>query len=128
MAIKISNSVKIEVRPKFNELQSDIEQNEFFFTYYVHISNLGNETIQLIQRKWDIVDSLGEHKFVTGEGVVGEQPVLLPGDTYEYFSGCLLKTGFGNMSGAYVFKVLQSGALFESESPEFTLQLPWVLN
>ncbi|MEN9344993.1 MAG: Co2+/Mg2+ efflux protein ApaG [Bacteroidota bacterium] len=128
MAIKISNSVKIEVRPKFNELQSDIEQNEFFFTYYVHISNLGNETIQLMQRQWDIVDSVGEHKCVKGEGVVGEQPVLLPGDTYEYYSGCLLKTGFGKMSGAYVFKVLQSGALFESEIPEFTLQLPWVLN
>ncbi len=128
MAIKISNSVKVEVRSNFNELQSDIEQNEYFFTYYVRISNLGSDTIQLMHRKWDIVDSVGEQKFVTGEGVVGEQPILFPGDTYEYYSGCLLKTRFGKMSGAYVFKSLPTGDLFESEIPEFTLQLPWVLN
>ena len=128
MAIKISNSVKVEVRSNFNELQSDIEQNEYFFTYYVRISNLGTDTIQLMHRKWDIVDSVGEQKMVTGDGVVGEQPILFPGDTYEYYSGCLLKTGFGKMSGAYVFKSLPSGDLFESEIPEFTLQLPWVLN
>jgi ApaG protein len=120
--------VKISVETKFNPLQSDIENGVYFFTYHILIENNSDHTIQLVYRKWTITDSNGENRFVEGEGVVGEKPILCSGELYDYYSGCILQTGIGKMSGSYVFRLHDAGGHFEVVIPEFNLLLPWVLN
>ncbi len=128
MTLSIAKNTQIEVKTAFSELQSNTEMNEFFFTYHITISNNSSTVVQLMSRKWYITDSNGENRFVEGEGVVGEQPVIEPGELYEYYSGCLLKTGFGKMSGSYLFEVGNDASNIEVPIPEFHLVLPWVLN
>lgn len=128
MTKPISKKVQILVKTSFSELQSNIDLNEFFFIYHITVVNESDTTIQLMSRKWYITDSNGENRFVEGEGVVGEQPVIGPGLSYEYYSGCLLKTGFGKMTGSYMFLTHPDGIAFEAPIPEFNLVLPWVLN
>ena len=83
MTPSLTKSIRVKVKSSFSELQSNIDLNEFFFTYHVRIKNDGNETVQLLSRKWLIKDSNGQNRFVEGEGVVGEQPILEPGQEYE---------------------------------------------
>lgn len=128
MTPSLTKSIRVKVKSSFSELQSNIDLNEYFFTYHVRIKNDGNETVQLLSRKWLIKDSNGQNRFVEGEGVVGEQPILEPGQEYEYYSGCLLKTGFGKMMGIYTFQTLPGYETFDVEIPEFNMVLPWVLN
>jgi len=128
MSLPITQKINVFVKTSFSELQSNVELNEYFFTYHIVIENLSNETVQLLFRRWQITDSNGENRFVEGEGVVGEQPVIEPDQQYEYYSGCLLKTGFGKMKGSYVFQRLDDNYRFEVEIPEFHMVLPWVLN
>jgi ApaG protein len=118
----------IRVKTAFSELQSDIEHEEYFFVYHIIIENRTNYSMQLLSRKWFIYDSNGENRFVEGEGVVGEQPVIEPGSTYTYYSGCLLKSGFGKMKGTYLFLNHNTGETFDAVIPEFHMVLPWVLN
>jgi ApaG protein len=125
---QLDNQIKIVVRSQFNEMQSNVENEEFFFTYHIVIQNLSQHTVQLLARKWVIVDSNGESRYVEGEGVVGEQPIINVGESYEYYSGCLLKTGFGKMEGVYSFVTLPDFKQFEVDIPEFNLVLPWVMN
>ncbi|HEY1046873.1 MAG TPA: Co2+/Mg2+ efflux protein ApaG [Bacteroidia bacterium] len=120
--------IKISVKTSFSDLQSNIELDEFFFVYNITIVNNSEKTVQLLSRRWIIVDSNGESRIVEGEGVVGQQPIIGAGQSYEYFSGCLLKTGFGKMKGAYLFATLPDFQEFEAEVPEFHMVLPWVLN
>jgi ApaG protein len=128
MTNPIAERVEIKVETKFSELQSDIENGIYFFTYHIVITNHSDHTVQLVYRKWDIFDSNGESRFVEGEGVVGEKPVILTGESYDYYSGCILKTGMGKMTGSYIFKIQGSESHFEVPIPEFNLILPWVLN
>jgi ApaG protein len=128
MSLPITQKINVHVKSTFSELQSNIELNEYFFTYHILIENLSNETVQLLSRKWQITDSNGETRFVEGEGVVGEQPIIEADHQYEYYSGCLLKTGFGKMKGSYVFQRVEDNYQFEVEIPEFHMILPWVLN
>lgn len=128
MTSPIAERVKISVETKFSDLQSDIENGIYFFTYHITISNNSDHTVQLVYRKWIITDSNGENRFVEGEGVVGEMPILSSGDSYDYYSGCILKTGLGKMSGSYVFRIHGGEGHFEVPIPEFNLILPWVLN
>lgn len=121
-------NIRINVRTSFSELQSNIELGEYFFIYHITIENSSEKKVQLISRKWFITDSNGEYRFVEGEGVVGEQPVLSAGGCYEYYSGCLLKSGFGKMRGYYTFLDVQKREEFEVPIPEFHLVLPWALN
>lgn len=128
MTPSLTKSIKIRVKSSFSELQSNIDLNEFFFTYHVVIKNTSDRTVQLLSRKWLITDSNGQNRYVEGEGVVGEQPILGPGQEYEYYSGCLLKTGFGKMKGLYVFQTLPGFEPFDVNIPEFNMVLPWVMN
>ncbi|MBL7837834.1 MAG: Co2+/Mg2+ efflux protein ApaG [Bacteroidetes bacterium] len=128
MTPSITKYIQVNVKSSFSELQSNIELNEFFFTYHVRIENNSEHTVQLLSRKWLITDSNGQNRFVEGEGVVGEQPILGPGQSYEYYSGCLLNTGFGKMKGFYMFQTLPGFDLFDVEIPEFNMVLPWVMN
>ena len=123
-----TKNIQVKVKSSFSELQSNIDLNEFFFTYHVSIVNNSEHTVQLLSRKWLITDSNGQNRYVEGEGVVGEQPILEPGQAYEYYSGCLLKTGFGKMKGLYVFQTLPGFDPFDVEIPEFNMVLPWVMN
>lgn len=118
---KLSHNLRISVRPQFLPDQSQPRLQRYIFAYFVRIENVGRRTVQLIARRWHIHDSVGEAYDVAGEGVVGEQPVLAPGDVHEYQSFCVLKSASGFMEGAYQF-VAEDGAAFEAAIPRFFLE------
>lgn len=128
MDISIKNKIDVTVKTSFNQLQSQVENNYFVFNYHVTILNKSNKTVQLLSRKWEITDSSGETKIVVGEGVVGEQPIIFPNLSYDYFSACVLQTGFGKMEGSYIFEDQESMEVFELLIPSFHFVLPWILN
>lgn len=107
---------------------SEPENRLHAFSYSVLIENLGNESVHLISRHWDIVDSLGLNHQVDGEGVVGEKPVILPGDCYSYSSWCKLNADLGKMSGNYAMRVLSTDKIIHVEIPEFILMPKYRLN
>lgn len=128
MGTAITEGVLISVSTKFRLDLSDLMHNRLFFNYRVEIQNKSENKIQLMLRDWYIFDSLEEASFVSGEGVVGEQPVLIPGQKYAYISGCELHSEIGNMRGFYTFKNLESGELFQVQIPQFDLIYPGKLN
>lgn len=107
--------------------RSEPENDAYFFAYRVRIANLGDERVQLRSRRWIITDGDGRVQEVQGEGVVGEQPTLEPGETFEYTSACPLGTCVGTMQGAYTMFV-ESGDSFDAEIAPFTLAVPTALN
>lgn len=127
MSDHTSNGIRIVVRSAYVPEKSAPAHNRFFFAYRVQISNVGNETAQLLSRKWIITDAHGEVDTVEGPGVVGEQPVLEPGKSFEYTSFCPLKTPFGSMHGHYNF-VRPDGEAFRATIAPFHLAVPNALN
>jgi len=119
---RITDGIRITVRPSFVAEQSRPEAGHFVFTYAVRIENVGTATAQLTHRVWRIHDSIGggEDQEVQGEGVVGEQPVVAPGAVYEYESFCILKSPQGSMEGAYRFE-REDGTAFAAQVPRFVL-------
>ena len=117
---KVTRDICINVRPFFLAEQSEPERNHFVWAYRVSISNQGEETVQLINRHWRITDKLGRMQEVKGPGVVGQQPVLKPGESYDYTSGCPLQTPSGIMAGDYEMTTLD-GKRFLVEIPAFSL-------
>ncbi len=115
--------VSILVEPTYLEDHSDPSENSYLWAYTVRIKNNGNNTIKLISRHWKIFDSNGSFREVKGKGVVGEQPVIQPGDEFEYTSGTPLKTNSGLMQGSYQMEDL-NGKLFEVSIPPFSLDVP----
>ena len=111
------------VNPFYLEGQSEPEDSHFVWAYHVRIENLGHETVQLVTRMWSITDAHGRINEVRGSGVVGEQPVLEPGEVFEYTSGTPLQTPSGIMVGSYQMKTEQ-GERFEVEIPAFFLDSP----
>ncbi|MBK7311675.1 MAG: Co2+/Mg2+ efflux protein ApaG [Sphingobacteriaceae bacterium] len=129
MTIKISTeNIEISVRASYLSEHSIPRENHFFFVYFITIENKGNYAVQLLSRHWDIFDSNGEKREVEGEGVIGETPVLEPGETYEYNSGCNLLTDMGYMKGYYNMKRLMDDTLFKAIIPQFDLIVPAKLN
>jgi ApaG protein len=128
MSTAITEGVKISVSTQFRPDLSDLIHNRLFFNYRVEIKNKSDFKIQLLHRDWYIFDSLEESSFVSGEGVVGEQPILTPGQQYAYISGCELNSEIGNMRGFYTFKNLDNGDLFQVQIPQFDLIYPGKLN
>jgi len=98
------------------------------FAYKIDIRNNSEYTVKLLRRHWYIYDANGVVREVEGEGVVGQQPVLEPGDSRQYVSGCNLKSGLGKMRGTYQMERLVDGRTFMVEIPEFTLVVPYRLN
>ncbi|MCH8078134.1 MAG: Co2+/Mg2+ efflux protein ApaG [SAR324 cluster bacterium] len=127
MDTAITREVEVSVESFFLESESDPEQNRFSFAYRVQLKNLGEETVQLISRHWIITDSVGKIQHVKGPGVVGEQPVLKPGASYEYTSGSRLESPMGTMEGTYQM-VTDEGENFDIRIPMFTLSVPGTLN
>ncbi|MBI06308.1 MAG: Co2+/Mg2+ efflux protein ApaG [Rhodospirillaceae bacterium] len=120
---KITQSVEITVRPFYLDEQSEPEKSHFVWGYHVTIHNQGGHTVQLLSRYWRITDALGKIQEVRGPGVVGEQPILAPGESFEYTSGCPLSTSSGIMGGFYEME-RDGGERFEVGIPTFSLDDP----
>lgn len=120
----VTRGIKVSVSPAFVEDQSDPEEGDYLWSYAVTIENHGTETVQLLSRYWHITDAMGRVQEVHGPGVVGAQPVLEPGQSFEYTSGCPLPTPSGAMSGHYQMRA-GSGEAFEVEIPGFLLESPY---
>jgi ApaG protein len=120
---KTTRHVSISVRPFYLADQSSPERNHFVWAYRVNIENKGGETVQLLNRHWRITDKLGRLQEVKGPGVVGEQPILKPGESFEYTSGCPLETPSGIMVGTYKMSA-SSGEKFLVDIPAFSLDSP----
>ncbi|MBL7884520.1 MAG: Co2+/Mg2+ efflux protein ApaG [Bacteroidia bacterium] len=127
-ATEITHGIKISVEAKFQPDHSVIEQRHFLFSYRITIENASEYTVQLLSRHWDIFDSSGDYDIVEGEGVVGEQPVLEPGESFEYESACSLTTDMGKMKGTYLMERKVDKAKFHVNIPEFELIIPQRLN
>lgn len=117
----------VSVLPRFLPEQSDPERDRYLFAYTVTVRNTGEVAAQLISRHWIITDGEGRVHEVRGLGVVGEQPVLAPGETFEYTSGCPLETPVGTMRGSYQC-VAADGTRFDATIPEFVLSMPRALH
>ncbi len=117
---RITEGMRITARPRFVPEQSRPEMRHFVFTYRIRLENTAERPARLLARHWYIHDDIGEESEVEGEGVVGEQPLLPPGGTYEYDSFCVLKSARGWMEGNYHF-VRPDGTSFEAQIPRFLL-------
>ncbi|MGB5194373.1 MAG: Co2+/Mg2+ efflux protein ApaG [Polyangiales bacterium] len=122
-----TRGVLVEVRSQFLEEQSQPALQRFVFAYEITITNNGTEVIQLHSRHWVITDGLGDVEEVKGPGVVGEQPILSPGESFRYTSGAVLPTARGTMRGTYQMH-RGDGARFDAEIAEFLLERPFSLN
>lgn len=119
-----TRGIRVSVRPFYLDDQSDPEANHFVWAYRVKIENRGQEAVQLLRRTWHITDAHGRIQHVHGAGVVGEQPLLEPGEAFEYTSGTPLETASGFMKGAYHMVVTASGERFDVTIPTFSLDSP----
>ena len=118
-----TRDIKVTVKPFYLEDQSSPEDNHFVWAYHVKIENIGDATVQLRNRYWQITDAIGRVQEVRGSGVVGEQPVLKPGENFEYTSGTPLQTPSGIMVGTYEMEC-PDGEHFNVQIPAFSLDSP----
>ena len=122
-----SKNISINVKSIFLPEYTDSSKPEYFFAYYITISNKCNQSVQLLERHWEITDANGNTKIIDGIGVVGEQPTIRKGEEYRYNSFCPLPTEFGKMFGHYKMKSAD-GSIFNAEIPGFNLIVPSHLN
>jgi len=118
-----TRNIEVEVEPFYMEERSDPTQNRYVWGYRITIDNQSEDFVQLLSRYWQITDARGRVEEVRGAGVVGDQPRLNPGDSYQYTSGCPLTTPSGIMVGTYTMRS-RTGELFEVAIPAFSLDLP----
>ncbi len=127
MSSMTTEGIRITVKPSYWPERSTPQSQQFAFMYTVEITNVGSEPAQLRRRHWLITDANGRVEEVKGEGVVGKQPHLAPGERFEYTSWAMLRTSFGTMRGSY-FMVRPDGREFEARIAEFALTLPNALH
>jgi ApaG protein len=118
-----TKNIRVHVEARYDPSRSSPPQNQWFFLYTVRITNEGENTVQLVSRHWVITDAMGKVQEVRGAGVVGNQPVLAPGQSFEYTSGCPLTVPFGSMHGTYQM-VNDRKEQFDIEIAPFTLMEP----
>ncbi len=128
MVSYITNGIKVEVNTEFLREISNMQEHDYLFSYDITITNDSDVSVQLVSRFWKIFDSTYDYKFVEGEGVVGNQPILLPGESYTYSSGCNLQSEVGYMQGYYMFKQIYDDNIFRVLIPRFELIVPEKLN
>jgi ApaG protein len=119
--------IQVSAEPFYIESQSDDQAGRFVFAYTIHIQNNGNAAVQLLRRYWSITDGNGKTVEVRGDGVIGEQPLLAPGEHYTYTSGSVIETPVGTMHGHYEMQHAD-GSEFTATIPLFRLAVPGVLN
>ena len=121
----VTHGIRVTVMPRYMEEESSPDDGRYFFAYTVEITNLTTDKVQLRSRYWRIIDGEGRLQEVRGAGVVGKQPVLGPGETFSYTSGCPLSTPDGTMQGTYTM-VTSDGETFGADIPAFSLDSPFV--
>jgi len=124
----VTEGIRVEVESQFLPERSDPSKGEWFFIYTIRITNEGTGAAQLVSRHWIITDGTGWVEEVRGPGVIGQQPVIEPGTSFEYTSACPLKTPFGTMHGTYQMVRLPGGEQFEAEIAPFALAEPFGIN
>jgi ApaG protein len=122
----VTESIRVEVMSRHSAEHSHPRQGDWVFEYTVRITNLGTDTVQLESRHWIITDAVGKIQEVKGPGVIGQQPVLGPGESFQYSSWCPLKTPVGSMHGTYQM-VRQDGTRFDIEIAPFALRAPYTV-
>jgi len=127
MSDTTTRDIRVQVASFYDEDRSAPQENYYFFAYQVRISNVGARTAQLLSREWIITDANGYEQRVEGPGVVGEQPTLGPGESFEYTSFCPLSTPVGSMHGTYRM-VLENGEAFDAVIGPFSLAVPHAVN
>jgi ApaG protein len=127
MSDTVTRGVRVQVHSAYVAERSSPRESQYFFAYRIRISNTGEEAVQLVSRHWVITDGDGNVEHVQGPGVVGEQPVLSPGEAFEYTSFCPLRTPIGSMQGTYQM-VTASGGRFDAAIAPFSLAVPTALN
>lgn len=116
-----TDAIRVTVRPAYLDGKSNVVAQQFTFAYFVRIENRGDGEVQLLRRSWVITDSEGHVQEVEGEGVIGKQPVIQPGESHEYQSFCVLRTFQGKMEGTYLMQ-RESGDRFRAQIPTFYLR------
>ena len=116
-----TETVRVSIRPAYLDGKSDVIERRFTFAYFVRIENQGDAEVQLLRRAWTITDAEGHVQEVEGEGVVGQQPVIAPGEAHEYHSFCVLRTFEGSMEGTYLMQ-RENGDRFRAQIPTFYLR------
>lgn len=119
-ASAVTRNIRVSVDTEYSPAHSNPQMNKWFFLYTIRLTNEGKETVQLLSRHWIITDSKGKVEEVQGPGVIGQQPVLEPGESFEYTSGCPLDTPFGSMRGTYQM-MTDKDEDFEIQIPHFVL-------
>ena len=120
----VTRGISVHVEPRFDPRRSQPENSQWFFLYTVKIHNRGSEAVQLLTRHWIITDADGEVEEVRGEGVVGEQPVIAPGESFRYSSGANLATPVGCMEGSYFMVVREPLEIDPYDLPTFEVPIP----
>ena len=120
----VTRNIRVNVETEYAPSRSNPHQNLWVFLYTIRLTNEGKETVRLLSRHWIITNAMGEVEEVRGPGVVGKNPVLDPGESFEYTSGCELKTSFGSMHGTYQM-INDKDQMFDIEIPAFTLTEPY---
>jgi ApaG protein len=127
MSEALTRGIRVEAESFYDPERSSPQEGYYFFAYRIRISNVDSATVQLMSREWLIVDGNGEEQRVQGPGVVGEQPILERGESFEYTSFCPLPTAVGSMQGTY-HMVFQDGQSFEADIAPFSLAAPNAVN
>ncbi|MFT3979893.1 MAG: Co2+/Mg2+ efflux protein ApaG [Ferruginibacter sp.] len=128
MTSKLTEGITVSVETFYQPEFSNPLQSEFMFAYEITIENNNNFPVQLMSRHWYIFDSIGSMREVEGEGVVGVQPVIAPGEIYQYSSGCNLKSEMGRMHGTYLIKNMHANRSFKVAIPAFEMEVPFKMN
>jgi ApaG protein len=128
METLITNGIRISVQAQYQAAYSKPTENQYVFSYHIVIENQSEHTIQVLRRHWIITNSMGLTREVEGEGIIGQQPILEPGDVHAYDSWCPLSSPIGFMAGTYLLERTASGEQFEAQIPRFRLESPVVLN
>jgi ApaG protein len=128
MLTAITRGIRISVETFYHPNHSRPTEHHFVFAYRITIDNNSDYTVQLLRRRWNIVDANGIGRVVEGEGVVGQQPIILNGQSHQYVSWANLSTDLGKMSGVYLMERHIDGELFEVEIPDFQLLAPFKMN
>lgn len=128
MSIAVTHGIKVVAKPRFEPRHSDAKAGHNVFSYRITIVNDSVHTVQLLRRHWFIFDPLMAPNEVEGPGVVGETPVIAPGERYVYTSSCVLRGSIGRMHGNYLMMRTTDDLLFQVAIPEFVMETPWSLN
>lgn len=128
MVSKISGGIEVSIETFFQKDYSNPMQNEFMFAYRITIENHNAYPVKLLRRYWEVFDSNTEHRVVEGDGVVGVQPLIMPGKQYQYVSGCHLKSELGKMQGYYTMENVETRDLIHVNIPAFKMAAPIKLN